>query len=158
MLTELLCQGGDSLSDAFAYNELLKKVDVCVCSSATALQNPCIDDDRLDEIFVNAKEEAASKSLTIVPTNSSKKVHLFYSQGELNFFPNDFVFPHMTHCALVTNWFCGNPSTKMLPLKFLFPADFKHLGMKYEHQKMKVMMSAGIAGAKQVRVPVGWAK
>jgi hypothetical protein len=40
---------------------------------------------------------------TIVPTNSSKKFHFFYSQGEVKRFTNDFVFPHMTLCALVTN-------------------------------------------------------
>jgi hypothetical protein len=64
--------------------------------------------------------------------------------------PNDFVFPHMTLCALVTNWFCRNPSTKTLPLKFLVPVDFKNRGMKCKHQKMKVLMGAVIAGAKQL--------
>jgi hypothetical protein len=54
--------------------ELPKKVNVCVPSLAIALQNPpCDDDDHLDEIFVNEEEETAGKSLTIVPTNSSKK-------------------------------------------------------------------------------------
>ncbi len=66
--------------------------------------------------------------------------------------PNDFVFPHMTLCALVTNWFCGNPCTKAQSLKFLVPADFKNQGMKCEHQKMKVLMGAVIAGAKQLQL------
>ncbi len=78
------------------HNKLLKKLDVCVRSSATALQNPPVDDDHLDEIFVNAEEEIARKSLTIVPTNSSKKFYFFYSQGEVKHLPNDFVFSHMT--------------------------------------------------------------
>ncbi len=87
------------------HNELLKKVDVCVCSSAIALQNPPRDDDDcFDEILVNVEEEAAGKSLTIVPTNSDTKFHFFYSQGEVKCLPNDFVFPHMTLCARVT---CG---------------------------------------------------
>jgi hypothetical protein len=60
--------------------------------------------------------------------------------------PNDSMFPHMTLCTLVTNWFCGNPSTKMLPLKFLVPADFKSHCMKCEHQKMKVTLGNVIAG------------
>ncbi len=133
------------------HNELLKNVDVCVCSSATALRNPPRDDDDcFDENFVNAEEEAAGKSLTIVPTNSDKKFHFFYSQVEVKRLLNDFVFPHMTLCTLVMNWFCGNPSIKTRPLKFLVPADFKNLGMKCEHQKMKVLMGAVIAGAKQV--------
>ncbi len=34
---------------------------------------PWDDDDHLDEILVNEEEETAGKSLTIVPTNSSKK-------------------------------------------------------------------------------------
>jgi hypothetical protein len=61
------------------HNKLLKKEDVCVLGLATTLQNPCFDDDHLDEFFVNAKEKTAGKSLTIVPTNSSKKLHFFYS-------------------------------------------------------------------------------
>jgi hypothetical protein len=45
----------------------MKKVDVCVHSLAIALQNPPRDDsDCFDEIFVNAEEKTASKSLTIV--------------------------------------------------------------------------------------------
>jgi hypothetical protein len=56
----------------------------------------------------------------------------------------------MNLCTFVTKWFGRNPSTKMLPLKFLVPADFKNGGMKCEHQKMKVLMGAVIAGAKQL--------
>jgi hypothetical protein len=40
------------------------------------LQNPPRDnDDCFDEIFVNAEEKNASKSLTIATTNSNKKFH-----------------------------------------------------------------------------------
>jgi hypothetical protein len=58
--------------DALLHSELLKKVeDECVGSLAIALQNPpCNDDDCLDDVFINAEEETANKSLTIVPTNS----------------------------------------------------------------------------------------
>jgi hypothetical protein len=139
--------------DAFASQRATEEVDVCVCSLAIALQNPPRDDDDcFDEIFINAEEENAGKSLTIVPTNSNKKFHFFYSQGEVKHLPNDFVFPHMTLCALVTNWFCRNPTTKTLPLKFLVLADFKNRGIKCEHQKMKVLMVMGavIAGSKQL--------
>jgi hypothetical protein len=107
-------------------NKLLKKLDVCVCS----WHPPRDDDDCFDEIFVNAEEEVAGKLLTIVLTNSDKKFHFFYSQGEVKRLPYDFVFPHMPLCAIVTNWFCRNPSAKTLPLKFLVPADFKNRGMK----------------------------
>jgi hypothetical protein len=37
-------------------------------------------------------------------------------------------------------------------LKFFVPADFKNRGMKCEHQKIKVLMGAVIAGAKQLRL------
>jgi hypothetical protein len=58
----------------------------------------------------------------------------------------------MTLCAVVMNCFCRNPSTKTLPLKVPVPADFKNCFMKCEHQKMKVLMGAVIAGAKQLGV------
>ncbi len=32
--------------------------------------------------------------------------------------PKYFVFPHTGLCALVMNWFCGNPSANTMPLKF----------------------------------------
>jgi hypothetical protein len=83
------------------HNKLLKKVDICVCSLATALQNPCFDDDYLDDFFVNAEEETASKSLvTIVLSNSSKKIYFFYSQGEVKRLPNEFGVPsHDSFCT-----------------------------------------------------------
>ena len=103
----------------------------------------------MNEIIVSAEEETAGKILTIVPSNRSKKFHFFYSKGEVKRLPNDFVFPHMTLCTLVTSWFCGNPSTKTLPFKLLVGANIASKRMKNEHQKMKSMMGAVIAGAKQ---------
>ncbi len=66
--------------------------------------------------------------------------------------PNDFVFPHMGLCALVVSWFCGNPSQKTLPLRFLVPAGLKSRLMKSEHWKMKILMGAVITGAQQMGV------
>jgi hypothetical protein len=50
------------------------------------------------------------------------------------------------------SWFCGNPSAKTLPLKYLVSADFKSESMKNEHRKMKGLMAAVIAGANQVEM------
>mgnify|MGYP006186664837 CR=1 FL=1 len=50
------------------------------------------------------------------------------------------------------SWFFGNPSTKLLPLKFLCRADIESNRMRSELQKMKGMMGAVIAGAKQMNV------
>jgi hypothetical protein len=139
----------------FMHTELPKKVDMRLCNSTTALhQDPCFDatGDCVNEIFVNEEEESAGKPLTIVPSNSSKKFHFFYSKGQVKRLPNDFVFPHMGLCALVVNWFCGNPSQKTLPLRFLFPADLKSCLMKNEHWKMKVLMGVVITGAQQMGV------
>ncbi len=136
------------------HNELLKKVDICGQASANAIQNARFvgieDGTGLDDIFLTASEEVTDKSLTIVPSNRSKKCHFFYSKGEVKRLPIDFVFPHMTLCTLVTSWFCGNPSTKTLPLKYLLQADFKISSMKSDHRKMKGMIAAVIAGANQV--------
>ena len=109
-----------------------------------------------DDIFVTASEEDKDKSLTIVPQNRSKKFHFFYSKGEVRRLPNDFVFPHMTLCALVTSWFCGNPSAKTLPLKFLLRADFKSKSMMCDHRKMKGMIAAVIAGANSLTDEMDW--
>jgi hypothetical protein len=97
---------------ASMHTKLLKKVDMCLRSLTTALQGPCFDapGDCVNEIFVNEEEESAGKLLMIVPSNSSKKFHFFYSKGQVKRLPNDIVFPHMGLCALVVNWFCGNPS------------------------------------------------
>jgi hypothetical protein len=87
-----------------------------------AVQNACFvgieDGTGFDDIFLTASEEVTDKSLTIVPSNRSKKFHFFYSKGEVKCLPIDFVFPHMTLCTL-TSWFCGNSSAKTLPLKYL---------------------------------------
>jgi hypothetical protein len=124
---------------ASMHTELLKKVDMCLRSSTTALQVPCFDapGDSVNETFVDEEEESVGKPLTIVPPNSSKKFHFFYSKGQVKCLPNDFVFPHMGLCALAVNWFCGNPSQKTLPLRFLIPANLKSRSMKSEHRKMK---------------------
>jgi hypothetical protein len=55
-------------------------------------------------------------------------------------------------CALIVNWFCGNPSENTMPLKFIVAADLKGRKMKCEHRKMKVMMGAVIAGAQELGV------
>ena len=101
------------------HNKIMKKVCGCGRSSAVALQDASFSDDPSNNFFVTAEEETASKSLTIVLSNRSKKFHFFYSQGEVKRLLMDLVFPHMTLCTLVTSWFCGNPSTKTLPLNFL---------------------------------------
>ena len=139
---------------ASMHTKLLKKVDMCLRSSTTALQVPCFDapGDSVNEIFVNEEEESAGKPLMIVPPNSSKKFHFFYSKGQVKCLPNDFVFPHMGLCALAVNWFCGNPSQKTLPLRFLVPADLKSHLMKSEHRKIKILMGAVITGAQQMGV------
>jgi hypothetical protein len=134
--------------------KLLKKIDMCLCSSTIAIQVPCFDapGDSVNEIFVNEKEESARKPLMIVPPNSSKNFHFFYSKGQVKCLPNDFIFPHMGLCALVVNWFCGNPSQKTLPLRFPVPANLKSHSMMSEHRKMKILMGAVITGAQQMGV------
>ncbi len=138
---------------ASMHTELLKKVDMCLRSLTTALQGPCFDaPGNVNEIFVNEEEESARKLLTIVLPNSSKKFHFFYLKGQVKRFPNDFVFPHMSLCALVVNWFCGNPTQKTLPLRFFVPANLKSRLMKSEHRKMKILMGTVITGAQHMEV------
>jgi hypothetical protein len=68
------------------HNELLKKVDICGQASANAVQNARFvgieDGTGFDDIFLTASEEVTDKSLTIVPSDRSKKIHFFYLKLE----------------------------------------------------------------------------
>ena len=68
----------------------------------------------MNEIFVNEDEDNVGKPLIIVPASSSKKFHFFYSKGEVKRLPNDFVFPQMTFCSLIVNWFFVETLAKRL--------------------------------------------
>ena len=135
------------------HNELLKKVDLCMRNSQKELQVVPLFDSPADfgnEIFVNAEEESkGTKPVTIVPASSEKKFHFFYSNGELIHLPPKFVFPHMGLCSLIVNWFCGNPSQKTMPLKLILPRDLRNRSQRSEHRKMRLLISAVIARAKE---------
>jgi hypothetical protein len=106
--------------------------------------------DYVNEIFVNAEEESkGTKPVTIVPASSEKKFHFFYSKGELRRLPPNFVFPHMGLCLLIVNWFCGNPSQKIMPLKLIVPRDLRTNSMKGEYRKMRSLISAVISKAQE---------
>ncbi len=141
------------------HTEVLKKVDLWVRSSTTALQQvvpvfkaPTGD---VPSFFVNDADDAVGQPLNIVQDGGRRKFQYFYSAGAIRCLPNNFVFPHMGLGALVVNWFCGNPSANTMPLKFIVASDLKGRGMKCEYQKMKVMMGAVIAGAKELGVRDG---
>jgi hypothetical protein len=134
------------------HNELLKKVDLCMRNSQKELQVVPLFDSPADfgkEIFVNAEEEAKGKPVTIVPASSEKKFHFFYSNGELRRLPPKFVFPHMGLCSLIVNWFCGNPSQKTMPFKHIVPRDLHSRSLRSEYRKMRLLISAVIARAKE---------
>ena len=137
------------------HTEVLKKVDLCVRSSATALQQvaPCFESPTGDvpSLFVDAAENDVGKPLNIVE-NGKRKFQYFYSAAGIRRLPNDFVFPQMGLCALVVNWFCRNPSTNTMPFKFITAADLPDKGMKNELRKMKLMMGVVIARAKELGV------
>jgi hypothetical protein len=115
------------------HNELLKKVDVCGWSSATALQNVQVGNGISDEFLVSGDgEENFSRPLTIVEesASNSRRFQFFYSVGKIRRLSKDFTFPHMTLCTIITSWFCGNLSMKTLPFKFLKQFDMKHESTK----------------------------
>jgi hypothetical protein len=141
------------------HTEVLKKVDLCVRSSTTALQQielaPPFDGATGDvpSFFVNDADESVGQPLNIIENVSRRKFQYFYSAGgSIRRLPHNFVFPAMGLCALIVNWFCGNPRENTMPLKFIIAADLKSKGMKCEYRKMKVMMGAVIAGAQELGV------
>ncbi len=81
------------------HNELLKKVDICGQSSATALQNVQVGDGVSNEFLVSGDgDENFSRPLTIVEesASNSRRFQFFYSVGKIRRLPKDFTFPHMT--------------------------------------------------------------
>jgi len=133
------------------HNELLKKVDICGRSSATAVRNARAGDD--EEFLVGEADDDSPRPITIVDgsASTSRRFQFFYSgAGEISRIRNDFVFPHMTLCTLITSWFCGNPSLKTIPFKFLKQSEFKEEKTRRAYRKIKAMIDAVIAGAKRV--------
>ena len=134
------------------HNELLKKVDICGRSSATALRNVRVADDNANEFLVGEADEDTPQPLTIVDgsASNSRTFQFFYSGGEISRLSKNFVFPDMTLCTLITSWFCGNPSLKTIPFKFLKQSEFKEEKTRRVFRKMKAMIDAVIVGAKKV--------
>ncbi len=134
------------------HREVLKKVGECVRTSNALLQDvvPCSDVHDVPEIFVTDADELAGRPLVIA--NRTNRFQFFFSDGQMKRLPRNFMFPHMGLCALVVNWFCGNPSQRTMPLKFIHPRDLESKKMKCEYRKMKGMIGAVIAGAKELGV------
>ena len=91
------------------YNELLKKVDICGRSSATALRNVRrVADDNTNKFLVGeADEEDTPQPLTIVDgsASNSRTFQFFYSgSGEISRLRKNFVFPHMTLCTIISSF------------------------------------------------------
>jgi hypothetical protein len=105
------------------HNELLTKVDGCGQSSAIALQNVSFDDDRFNEKNLVQRRKLPVNHLPLFRQTGLIMFTSSTQKDEVNRLPNDFVFPCMTLCTLVTSWFCRNLSTKTLPLKFLVRAE-----------------------------------
>ncbi len=88
------------------HNEVLKKVDICGRSSATALRNVRVSDGVSDDFLVSGDgDKNFSQPLTIVEesASNSRRFQFFYSVGEVRHLPKDLTFPHMTICMLITS-------------------------------------------------------
>jgi hypothetical protein len=88
------------------HNELLKKVDLCGQSSATALQNVQAGDGIANEFLVSSDgDKNFYQPLTIVEqsASNSRRFQLFYSVGKIERLPKDFMIPHMSLCTLIAS-------------------------------------------------------
>ena len=74
-----------------------------------------------------------------------------FSKGTLSRVPPNFVFPIMTLCTLITSWFCGNESTKTIPLKLLRATEIKDKKERYKLSKKKSLMAVVKTEAEEVR-------
>jgi hypothetical protein len=72
--------------------------------------------------------------------DSGKKYQFLYSPGAMSRVPANFVFPKMSLMTLVTSWFCGNKSMKLVPLKLLRAMEIKNTKERYKLSQMKTLM------------------
>ncbi len=64
--------------------------------------------------------------------------------------PADFIFPKMSLMTLITSWFCGNKSMKLVPLKLLRATEIKNTKERYKLSQMKTLMLAVEIAVKRV--------
>ena len=94
--------------------------------------------------------DSSSASVTFVEQTSGKKYQYFFSAGAMSRVPADFEFPKMSLMTLITSWFCGNESMKMVPMKLLVATEIKKKEQRYKLSQMKTLMNAVEIAAKRV--------
>ena len=64
----------------------------------------------------------------------------FFSAGKISRLPDDFAFPEMMFCTLITCWLCGNESTNTVPYKLLKATEITNKKERYKLLKMRTLM------------------
>ena len=99
---------------------------------------------------MSSLSDSSGAAITLVEQDSGKKYQFFYSPGAISRVPADFVFPKMSLMTLITSWFCGNKSMKLVPLKLLRAMEIKNTKERYKLSQMKTLMLAVKIAAKRM--------
>ena len=98
---------------------------------------------------------SSAQARTLVDSSSGRRFEVFYSAGSFSRVRPDFVFPKMTLCTLITCWFCGNASKRIVPLKLLRPVEIATKSERFKLSKMKKLMLGVMMAATRCNINAG---
>ncbi len=108
--------------------------------------DPLLDCDLMD----HNHDVAADNTTICFEENEKVKFNLFFTKGgKMTRVPENFVFPTMGLNLLITNWFCGDSSKRLIPLSLLSRNDLNSFTQKDLFSKMKRLMKLIETAAKR---------
>jgi len=136
------------------HDEVLKRMDRVGHSGYAALQQEsstsAIDATIQVSGAVNENIVATNNIPITLVERDERRFQIFYTTGgTISRLPEGFLFPKMTLATLLTSWFCGNQSTRTVPLKLLKATELENKREKLQLCKMRKLVDAVIVGAKQ---------
>ena len=136
------------------HDEMLKRMDRVGHSGYAALRRDSGSgaDDASFQVSGGGNENASiatNTSITMVERDERRFQFFYTTGGTVSRLPEGFVFPKMTLATLLTSWFCGNQSTRTIPFKLLKATELENKQEKVQLCKMRKLVDAVIAGAKQ---------
>lgn len=139
------------------HDALLKRIAHVGHSGYAALSAANGDDDEEAVVQQHVSSDndvtCTTNTITMVEPEGGRRFQFFYRKGgTVSRLPEGFVFPRMTFATLLTSWFCGNQSTKIIPFKLLRATELENKREKFQLCKMRKLIQAVIAGAQQAGV------
>ena len=106
--------------------------------------------ENIGDLSGNEDNEIRSKP----PKNAKTLIMYGAANDRLQLLPENYNFPQLTLCSLVTGWYCGNQPKGIPPYKILKACDVQHLkGGKQKLSHFKKLMQAVEKAARIVNQP-----